>query len=484
MRSGKMMEIMKQNLATLLEVIKSPLPTYRYYNSYKVGYWFRNENDADNFRKLLTFNIGFSENRVETLKTYRKPGYIIYITWHESEQEDLIENIEKYLQEDNMGPTNINRENTKFYAIVTDAEGKQTFYEITHPFLETRMECCFGESSVTHTLEFEQGDMTTCDCGFNECVRLRNEINRLKAENENLRIVKNKYIALDASKALEIENLKNALNESVRSAGNKSIEYEKLTERLGKCEDQLRKACEFLNGYHDIHIDIPMELKKLDYFNTAVDYGRTAETRRREFGKKVAESVRKRADERGVWRKSESYRMNEEDNKILDDAVESAINPFYIPNSIYLNLTAGIDLSGTITSIDTDAIYVQQRKSGSSKAMEMIKDMVDKEQLKIRLNSIYGDLYNSRHYSKELMNTITATLNWDVYNAIKDVKFANPATIVFWKDGTKTVVKAQGDEQYIPEVGLAMCICKKVMGNTRDYYRVFKHWMKKVSKEE
>ena len=52
--------------------------------------------------------------------------------------------------------------------------------------------------------------------------------------------------------------------------------------------------------------------------------------------------------------------------------------------------------------------------------------------------------------------------------------------IVFWKDGTKTVVKAQGDEQYIPEVGLAMCICKKVMGNTRDYYRVFKHWMKKV----
>ena len=69
---------------------------------------------------------------------------------------------------------------------------------------------------------------------------------------------------------------------------------------------------------------------------------------------------------------------------------------------------------------------------------------------------------------------------FDAYDKIKDVKFANPATIVFWKDGTKTVVKAQGDEEYIPEVGLAMCICKKVMGNTRDYYRVFKHWMKKV----
>ena len=37
--------------------------------------------------------------------------------------------------------------------------------------------------------------------------------------------------------------------------------------------------------------------------------------------------------------------------------------------------------------------------------------------------------------------------------------FNAPATIVFWKDGSKTVVKAQGDE-YDPEKGLAMAISR------------------------
>lgn len=38
-----------------------------------------------------------------------------------------------------------------------------------------------------------------------------------------------------------------------------------------------------------------------------------------------------------------------------------------------------------------------------------------------------------------------------------------PATIVFWKDGTKTVVKCH-DEDYDPEKGLAMALCRKLWG--------------------
>ena len=60
---------------------------------------------------------------------------------------------------------------------------------------------------------------------------------------------------------------------------------------------------------------------------------------------------------------------------------------------------------------------------------------------------------------------------------IKRVIFNNPATIVFWKDGNKTVVKTQGDEVYDPEKGLAMAIAKKMFGNTRDYYEVFNKWI-------
>lgn len=62
---------------------------------------------------------------------------------------------------------------------------------------------------------------------------------------------------------------------------------------------------------------------------------------------------------------------------------------------------------------------------------------------------------------------------------IKDVIFNPPATIVFWSDNTKTVVKCQEDDIYDPEKGLAMAISKKVLGNKRDYYHTFKHWLKK-----
>lgn len=61
---------------------------------------------------------------------------------------------------------------------------------------------------------------------------------------------------------------------------------------------------------------------------------------------------------------------------------------------------------------------------------------------------------------------------------IKDVIFNPPATIVLWADGTKTVVKCQEDETYSKEVGLAMCICKKVYGNKGNYNNIFKKFIK------
>lgn len=67
---------------------------------------------------------------------------------------------------------------------------------------------------------------------------------------------------------------------------------------------------------------------------------------------------------------------------------------------------------------------------------------------------------------------------------IKDVIFNPPATIVFWSDGTKTVVKADG-ENYDPEKGIAMAISKKLMGNNKyEYYHTFLHWLKKWDKQQ
>ena len=70
--------------------------------------------------------------------------------------------------------------------------------------------------------------------------------------------------------------------------------------------------------------------------------------------------------------------------------------------------------------------------------------------------------------------SLTGTIVIGNYD-IKNVIFNPPATIVFWADGTKTVVKAHGEE-FDPEKGLAMAISKKVLGT--GYYPEIKKWTK------
>ena len=62
--------------------------------------------------------------------------------------------------------------------------------------------------------------------------------------------------------------------------------------------------------------------------------------------------------------------------------------------------------------------------------------------------------------------------------SIKDVRFSPPATIVFWSDNTKTVVKAQSGELFDAEKGLMACIIKRITGNTGRYNELFKKYIK------
>jgi hypothetical protein len=50
--------------------------------------------------------------------------------------------------------------------------------------------------------------------------------------------------------------------------------------------------------------------------------------------------------------------------------------------------------------------------------------------------------------------------------AIKEMIYSDPATVVFWDDGTRTVCKAFETDEYNPESGLAMCIIKKLYGGS------------------
>ena len=77
--------------------------------------------------------------------------------------------------------------------------------------------------------------------------------------------------------------------------------------------------------------------------------------------------------------------------------------------------------------------------------------------------------------AKEEVKSAIPRLNLD--KEIETVIFNDPATIVLWKDGTKTVSKCQNNDVFNKEHGLAMCIVRKVVGNRR-YNDFFEKWCK------
>lgn len=85
------------------------------------------------------------------------------------------------------------------------------------------------------------------------------------------------------------------------------------------------------------------------------------------------------------------------------------------------------------------------------------------------------DLIDAMTYSLSTIGAICSQPT-NYIPKIKNVIFNEPATIVFWTDGTKTVVKTQNSETYDPEKGLAMAIAKKALGNKGNYFNEIKKW--------
>ena len=97
----------------------------------------------------------------------------------------------------------------------------------------------------------------------------------------------------------------------------------------------------------------------------------------------------------------------------------------------------------------------------------------------------YRSLYDIRNDAEVPINIYRNILN-STYGIgsshipeIKNVIFNDPATIVFWEDGTKTVVKCQDGDEFDPEKGLSMAIVKKAYGNKGNYCNKLKKWLPK-----
>ena len=58
--------------------------------------------------------------------------------------------------------------------------------------------------------------------------------------------------------------------------------------------------------------------------------------------------------------------------------------------------------------------------------------------------------------------------------AVERVIYADPATIVYWGDGTKTIVKCHEGDMFDERTGFLLCCAKKLFGNTGRYNDVMK----------
>ena len=116
--------------------------------------------------------------------------------------------------------------------------------------------------------------------------------------------------------------------------------------------------------------------------------------------------------------------------------------------------------------VDTDIDYKSIPTSLTNEEINYIK------QDRMMLNSIYG-IPSFLKLEKETSSMFD----------IDRVIFNDPATIVFWKDGTKTVVKCE-NEEFDEEKGLAMAISKKALGNEGKYYNTFSKWLPESKETE
>lgn len=88
-------------------------------------------------------------------------------------------------------------------------------------------------------------------------------------------------------------------------------------------------------------------------------------------------------------------------------------------------------------------------------------------------------------HTRKLYDKIQKEKNKAIYDSmIQQVIFNPPATIVIWRDGSKTVVKCGENDIFDPEKGLAMAISKRAFGDNRDYYEVFAKWVGKYEYQQ
>lgn len=141
-------------------------------------------------------------------------------------------------------------------------------------------------------------------------------------------------------------------------------------------------------------------------------------------------------------------------------------------------------------SMDVASMYPKKLEKpiyiGTGPALPINNEIVEYLKNDVEVSMSVGELYRLERDANKIGCRVVAESWFKSVNmpGIEKVIFSGPCTIVLWDDNTKTVVRAQGDDVFDPEKGLAMAISKKALGNKGNYFDEFKKWLPEEEKEK
>lgn len=130
--------------------------------------------------------------------------------------------------------------------------------------------------------------------------------------------------------------------------------------------------------------------------------------------------------------------------------------------------------------------YIKDNKDIVITSYEEVNHKEEKDMRKncVTVSDVYNGMTDAQQKVCQFMvgEALKNAMGSFTPDPIKKVIYNDPATIIFWSDGTKTIVKCMEDEDYDPEKGFMAAVTKKVFGDK--YGWIMRHHVKPAVENE
>ncbi len=179
------------------------------------------------------------------------------------------------------------------------------------------------------------------------------------------------------------------------------------------------------------------------------------------------------------------------------------------PDVRNIRVLAGASIMGSLSSIPGNVPKQINRRDGIAfvhdKWMKPREMQLQQKRVTMKYNQFFkpepldilGDIHSANSLASYILDDVAninelfkRAFNLEENNMsrksleVKKVIYSGPCTIVIWADDSKTIVRCQDGDRYSKEVGLLMCLAKKVWGTNASGSNFNDYISKAISEKE